>query len=285
MKNKILILGSQGTLGQALVSEFTNAGYDVVAWDKDNIDATSPELESKVLSINPNIIINSIAYNGVDKMETDEEFKKLGYLLNNIVPQKLAEISKKIDAVFVHYSTSYVFNGENKNGYKEDELPDPLDEYGKSKLKGEKSVIDVGGKYYIIRLARLFGIRGVSEMSKRTFVEIMMNEIDKKDLAVGNTEISSLTYAPDLANLTKYIIENNVPYGIYHGSNEGQCTWYEWAKEIFAILGKGPIVIPSEVSLTPKTTKHPQFSGLINTKLPKQRSWQEALAEFLKTQS
>ena len=282
MSKKVLILGSHGTLGQALVSEFQNGDYEVIAWDKDDIDATSSKLESKILSVNPEIIINSIAYNGVDKMETDEEFRKLGFLLNASVPQRLAEISKKIDAVFVHYSTSYIFNGENRDGYKESDLPDPLDKYGESKLEGEKSVERVDGKYYIVRLARLFGIRGASEMSKRTFVEIMMAEIDKKELEVRNTEVSSLTYAPDLAKMTKYIIENKVPYGIYHGANEGQCTWYEWAKEIFTILGKGPKVIPASVSLTPKTTKHPEYSGLINSKLPKQRTWQEALAEFLK---
>jgi dTDP-4-dehydrorhamnose reductase len=139
----------------------------------------------------------------------------------------------------------------------------------------------VGGKYYIIRLSRLFGIKGTSEMSKRTFVDIMMAEIDKEELEVGNTEVSSLTYAPDLAHLTRMIIEDGREPGIYHGSNEDQCTWYEWAKEIFHILGKGPKVIPAAHTLTPKTLKHPQYSGLINTKLPKQRSWQEALREFL----
>ncbi|HKC04933.1 MAG TPA: NAD(P)-dependent oxidoreductase [Patescibacteria group bacterium] len=282
MNQKVLILGSKGTLGQALVSEFKGNNYDVVAWDRENVDATSQELEPKILSINPKIIINSIAYNGVDKMETDEEFKKLGFLLNSTVPQKLAEISKKIDAVFVHYSTSYIFDGENKDGYKENDKPSPLDKYGESKLEGEKAVEKVDGKYYIIRLARLFGIKGASEMSKRTFVDIMMAEIEKKELEVGNTEVSSLTYAPDLAKLTKYIIEEKVPYGIYHGANYGQCTWYEWAREIFEILGRGPKVIPASVSLTPKTTKHPVYSGLINTKLPLQRSWQEALKDFLK---
>ncbi|MGA2910232.1 MAG: NAD(P)-dependent oxidoreductase [Candidatus Microgenomates bacterium] len=281
MFRKVLILGSQGTLGQALVTEFKNAKYNVLAWDKSDADVTSPKIDRKIGSIHPDIIINATAYNAVDKIETDEEAKKLAYLLNADAPAKLAKIAKDIDAIFIHYSTSYVFPGDDKRGYKEADKPAPIDEYGKSKLAGEIGVEKTRGKYYIIRLSRLFGIRGVSEMSKRTFVEIMLSEIDKKELEVGDTEVSSLTYAPDLARLTRDIIEEKKPWGIYHGENEGLCTWYEWAREIFSILGKGPMVIPAKHSLTPKTTKHPQYSGLINTKLPKQRSWQEALREFL----
>lgn len=281
MKKKVLILGSKGTLGQALVNEFSDSDYDVVAYDREELDVSSPDAKEKIKQLKPEIIINAVAYNAVGKMETDEDQRKIAFFLNAELPGILAQIAKDLNAVFVHYSTSYVFDGEKKEGYREDEKPNPIDLYGKSKAEGEKAVEDVGGNYYIIRLSRLFGKRGVSDMSKKTFVEIMQGEIEKETLEVGNTEVSSLTYAPDLAKLTKYIVENEVPSGIYHGSNEGMCTWYEWAVEIFKDMGKGPKVSPSPVSLTPITVKHPQFSGLVNTKLPKQRSWQEALAEFL----
>lgn len=278
---KVLILGAKGTLGQALVSELSNDNYDVVAYDREELDVTSVDALDKIKAIKPEIIINAIAYNAVGKMETDESQRKIAFFLNAELPGILAKVAKEMGSIFVHYSTSYVFDGEKKEGYTETESPNPVDLYGKSKTDGEKAVETFGEKYYIIRLSRLFGQRGVSDMSKRTFVEIMQAEVEKSELEVGDTEISSLTYAPDLAKLTKYIIESKVPFGIYHGANEGLCTWYEWAKEIFKDMGKGPKVIPSKVSLTPATVKHPQFSGLINTKLPKQRSWQEALAEFL----
>lgn len=278
---KILILGSKGTLGQALTKEFSTNEYEVLSYDKDELDVTSPDLEEKILENKPDLIINSIAYNAVAKMESDEKERDLAFFLNSKLPNILATIAKKIDATLVHYSTSYVFDGKKKEGYVESDTPNPIDLYGKSKAEGEKRVSDVGGKYYIIRLSRLFGQRGVSEMSKRTFVEIMQSEIEKQELEVGDTEISSMTYAPDLAKLTKYIVESEAPYGIYHGANEGMETWYEWAKEIFKDLGKGPKVIPAKKTLT-VGVEHPQFSGLINTKLTKQRSWQEALAEFLK---
>lgn len=278
---KILILGSKGTLGQALTKEFSTNEYEVLSYDKDELDVTSPDLEEKILENKPDLIINSIAYNAVAKMESDEKERDLAFFLNSKLPNILATIAKKIDATLVHYSTSYVFDGKKKEGYVESDTPNPIDLYGKSKAEGEKGVIDVDGKYYIIRLSRLFGQRGVSDMSKRTFVEIMQGELEKQELEVGDTEISSMTYAPDLAKLTKNIFEKEVAYGIYHGANEGMGTWYEWAVEIFKVLGKGPKVIPAKKTLT-VGVEHPQFSGLINTKLTKQRSWQEALAEFLK---
>ena len=280
---KVLILGSKGTLGQALVKEFSDPNYNVLSYDREDLDVTSPDLVEKIKTINPEIIINSVAYNAVGKMETDETQRKIAFFLNSELPGILASVAKEMGSIFVHYSTSYVFDGEKKEGYMESDTPNPIDLYGKSKAEGEKAVEAAGGNYYIIRLSRLFGKRGVSEMSKKTFVEIMQGEIEKETLEVGDTEISSLTYAPDLAKLTKYIIERGLPFGIYHGSNEGLCTWYEWASEIFKDMGRGPKVTPSKVSLTPGTVKHPQFSGLINTKLPKQRSWQEALSEFLTT--
>lgn len=278
---KVLILGSKGTLGQALVKEFSGNDYEVVAYDREELDVSSPGASEKIKQLKPEIIINSVAYNAVGKMETDEAQRKIAFFLNSELPGILASVAKDLGAIFVHYSTSYVFDGEKKEGYFEEDSPNPIDIYGKSKVEGEMAVEKSGDKYYIIRLSRLFGKRGISDMSKKTFVEIMQGEIEKTDLEVGDTEVSSLTYAPDLAKLTKYIIEKGLPFGIYHGSNEGMCTWYGWASEIFKDMGKGPKVTPSKVSLTPATVKHPQFSGLINTKLPKQRTWQEALKEFL----
>jgi len=282
MSKKVLIVGCNGTLGQALVSEFSRANYEVTAWDKADADASSPDIEPKIMSLKPEIIINATAYNAVDKAETDEKERELAFVINAEIPKRLSGVAKNIDAIFVHYSTNYVFSGDKKEGYTESDIPSPINKYGESKLAGEEAVKKVKGKYYILRLSRLFGKRGISEMSKRTFVEIMMAEIEKNELEVGNTEVSAITYAPDLAELTRKIIEEKIPFGVYHGANEGSCTWYEWAKEIFADLGKGPKVLSAPHSLTPKTTKHPVYATLLNTKLPKQRTWQEALKEFLK---
>jgi dTDP-4-dehydrorhamnose reductase len=284
MNKKVLIIGSQGTLGQVLLKEFGNNGYEVYGWDKDDLDVTSDEVEPKISKLAPGIILNAVAFNATDPMQIDDEAKKTGFLLNAEVPGKLAEIAKKIDAVFVHFSTDYVFGGQKKEGYSEEDTPDPISIYGESKYEGEQNVQKKGEKYYIIRLCRLFGDKGISLVSKRSFVEIMLGEIDKPELMVKDEEIGSPTYAEDAAKFTRLLIESNDKWGIYHGTNSGSCTWYGWAEEIFKLAGRGPKLIQGHAKDYHNPAPHPQFSILLNTKRPQQRSWQEALAEFMKIQ-
>ncbi|HKB88349.1 MAG TPA: NAD(P)-dependent oxidoreductase [Patescibacteria group bacterium] len=281
MNRKILILGSHGTLGQVLTAEFGKDGNIVTGWDRDELDITSNEAETKIAELNPDIIINATAYNATDPMQIDPEAKKVGFLMNSEVPGKLAGIAKKVDAIFIHYSTDYVFDGTKKDGYVETDMPNPISVYGESKYEGEKNAQKFDEKYYIIRLSRLFGEKGSSELSKRSFVEIMRGEIDKPKLMVKNEEVGSPTYAPDAAKFTKDLVDSNSPYGIYHGTNSGSCTWYEWAEEIFKDLGHGPKLIEGHAKDYNNPAPHPQFSILLNTKRPSQRSWQEALSEFL----
>jgi len=277
---KVLILGSQGTLGQALVSEFTNVGYDVTAWDRNDLDITTPEAPKKITDLDPEFIINATGYNAVDKAETSGEEKDLAFILNAEVPGKLAEVAKNLDAIFVNFSTDYVFDGKKKEGYTEIDIPQPLSVYGDSKYEGEKRVAEKGKKYYIVRLSRLFGEKGVSEASKRSFVDIMLSEIDKPELTVKDEEVSSPTYAPDLSKFVRELVESDLPWGIYHGTNSGSCTWYGWAEEIFKIKGKGPKLISGKASDYNNPAAHPAFSILLNTKRPKARTWQEALKAF-----
>ncbi len=278
---KILILGSQGTLGQVLLSEFNNNGNETVGWDREDVDITTVEVESKIIELKPDVILNATAYNAVDPMQIDEEARKVGFLMNAEVPGKLAKIAKEIDATFVHYSTDYVFDGKKEEGYNEEDTPNPISVYGESKYEGEKNVQKFGEKYYIIRLCRLFGEKGISAASKRSFVEIMRGEIEKEELMVKDEEIACPTYAPDAAKFTKELIESNSPWGIYHGTNSGSCTWYGWAEEIFKNLGKSPKMIKGCAKDYHNPAPHPQYSVLLNTKRPLQRSWQEALSEFL----
>jgi len=280
MSAKVLILGSRGTLGQELVRTFS-VGFQVTAWDKEDCDVTSPQIATQIIALKPDIIINTTAYNAVDKAETEEPEKQLAFLLNSQTPKNLAKIAKDAGAIFVHYSTDYVFAGDNPKGYREIDRPDPKSVYGQSKFAGEENVKKVGGNYYIIRLSRLFGIKGKSQSSKKSFVEIMLEKINDTELMVKQAEVSSPTYAPDLAKLTEYLIKSGLPRGIYHGANSGACTWFEWAQEIFKIMGKGPKLIPGKVTDYHNPAPRPAYSQLLNTKLPPQRSWQEALAEFI----
>ncbi len=280
---KILILGAKGTLGQELVKTFSKEN-EVLAWDREELDLLSPDAKVKVLAVEPKIIINATGYNAVDKAESDPLEKDLCYKINAEVPQMLAECAKELGATFVNYSTDYVFSGE-KGGYREDEQPDPNTEYGKSKLAGENNLQAVGGQYYIIRPSRIFGKPGNSAMSKKSFVDIMVEKKNDIEIKVVNDEYGSPTYAPDLAQFTKKLIEEKLPFGIYHGTNSGMCSWYEWAKEIFNILCVNPKLTPISGQEFIRPAKRPVNSSLVNTKFSLQRSWQSALKEYLENKT
>lgn len=279
---KVLILGAGGTLGGALVKEFGRAGYQVFGWDKQEAEVTDfALLETKIFSAKPDLLINAVAYNAVDAAENNVDEQKKAMLLNAEVPKQLAVLAEKLGAVFIHFSTDYVFDGTSKLGYAEDAMPAPASFYGQSKYAGEKNVADSGANYYLVRLSRLFGDKGASEASKKSFVDIMREKINEPLVKVVNEEISSPTYAPDLAKFVHALWKKNMPYGIYHGANSGQCAWFEFAQEIFKILNKEVNLQPVPASEFPRQAKRPNFSVLLNTKMPPQRDWRDALREYL----
>lgn len=281
MKVKVLIFGAKGTLGQELVREFFENNYNVVALDKEDLDITgSTELVSKIVDLKPNIIINASGYNAVDLAEKNENEKQMAYAINAEAPKTMANTAKKIGAIFVNYSTDFVFDGEKGSGYTEEDIPNPLSEYGKSKFLGEKNVQNTGGKFYIIRPSRIFGRLGKSG-GKKSFVEIMLEKKDLPEVRVVNDEQGSPTFAPDLAKFTREVIENNEPYGIYHGANEGGGSWYEWAEGIFTLVGNSPKLVAISSKEFNNPAKRPKNSSLINTKIKPLRHWREALKECL----
>lgn len=286
---KVLILGAQGNLGKQLVKVFEN-NYEVFAWDRKDLDITDKELVlGKVKSVKPDIIINSAAYNAVDKCETDAREFNLAKKINGVAVGYLARAALENDAVLVHYSSDYVFGGENKNGYKEDDEPNPISKYGETKLMGESEVLkykNQGLKYYIIRTSKLFGPQAASKASKPSFFDIMLKLAEsKKELDAVDEEVSCFTYTPDLAAATKNLLENKKPYGIYHIANGGHCAWYEAAKELFKIAGIDVKVSPVSADKFPRPAKRPKYSVLLNTKLDDLRNYKEALKEYLKIES
>ncbi len=314
---KILIIGVKGMLGQELVRVFSaDKNHEVFAWDQEEIDITDEaQVKEKIGGLKPEIIINAAAYNAVDKAEEPAEFEKVK-LLNGLAPGWLAEIAKEIPtnspfckrgvrgdlnppqpsfkkegenakgAIFVHYSTDYVFDGAKREGYKENDEPSPINNYGISKLMGEQAVQDIGGKFYLIRLQKLFGQSAKSVGAKKSFFEMMLALAEiKKEIEVIDEELANFTYAPDLAERTKYIIEQGLPFGIYHVTNEGApVTWFDAAKILFDMAGRNDVkLIPVSAERFPRPAPRPKFSILVNTKLPPLRPWPEALKEFLKS--
>lgn len=309
---KVLIIGSNGMLGQELVSIFkSDDDYRVTAWDFAQIDITNENIvKEKISKLLPDIILNAAAYNAVDACEKDKaEFEK-AKALNAKAPGFLAKIAKKIDATFVQYSTDYVFSGMPdipepagcggscgscslhdgfvpEIGFDENAIAEPISKYGKSKLMGEEAVQKNGEKYYIIRLSKLFGKPAKSKTAKKSFFDVML-EVGKKaaisgaEVKVVDEETSLFTYAPDLAKKTKEIIEAEKPFGIYHVANSGPCTWHDAVVELYKMAKLKVKVVPVGSDEFPRPAARPYVSTLINTKLNPLRSYKLALREYLK---
>lgn len=265
-------------LGQELAKVF--ADNEFFLWDKEELDITDVEMAAaKLAKLKPDLIINSAAYNNVDDCETNFE---LANKINSDGPQNLARIAKDLGATLVHYSTDYVFPGTNPEGYLENDQPEPRSKYAESKLGGE-AVLNLHDKVYLVRTSRLFGRPATSEGAKKSFVDVMLKlGREKESLDLVHEEYSNPTYVVDLAQRTKEILVGDYEPGIYHVVNEGACTWYEFANEIFKQAGINVKINPVGSDKFPRPAKRPAYSSLINTKLPKMRTWQEALSEYLR---
>lgn len=294
---KILILGSNGNLGQQLVKAFSE-GNNVIAWDRSEIDITDKALmQKKMHDIKPDVVINAAAYNAVDKCETDEKEFEFAQKLNGEAPSFLAEAVLAVGAILVHYSTDYVFGGhahhhqktmkeiKEQGGFMENDEQRPINKYGQSKLAGEQEIIKLSGKglkWYLIRTSKLFGPRGISDIAKPSFFDVMLKlSKEKSELDVVNDEVSCFTYTPDLAAMTRKLVDDNAGYGIYHIVNSYPCTWYKAAKELFKIAGINIKVNAVTSDKFPRPAKRPKYSVLLNTKIDSLRDWRDALRDYL----
>lgn len=273
--DKVVILGARGMVGGQLRKLLPEA----TSLDRDTLDATDESaLRHTLLELRPTVIINCIAYNDVDGAESNRD---AAFRLNETLPANLARISNELGALLIQYSTGYVF-GENQQSYNEDDTPHPLSIYAQSKLAGEQAVKNTAARYYIIRTNTVFGPAGESASSKTSFVDLMLNLAKTKtELKLVNDEVNSITYAPDLAKATIGMIETKPAYGIYHITNEGSASWYEFAQQIFSIKSTPITLLPVAGTEFPRPAKRAHRYVINNTKLPALRSWQSALQEYL----
>ncbi len=284
---KVLILGAKGNLGIQLVKIF-DEDCEVTAWDRDDVDVTDKEMVTKkIIDLKPNVIINATGYNAVDKCENDEAEFALAKKLNGDAVGYLADASMEVGAILVNFASDYVFKGDKKEGYKEDDETSPESKYAETKVMGEnelKSRSDKGLKWYLIRTSKLFGPKGESEGSKESFFDLILRlSKEKKEFnMVDGEEISCFTYTVDLARAIKKLIEKNYAYGIYHLVNSSPASWYDGAKFLFELKGITDVnLIPSKSADYPRPAKRPMFSVLLNTKFEQLREWKEALREYL----
>lgn len=278
----ILVLGAKGTLGQALV-EVLSASYKVTGYDRSDLDITSNgAVMEKVTTFKPDVIINAVAINVVDDIETDDQLFELAKEVNGYAVGRLAKLCKTLSIPLVHVSTDYVFDGENTEGYTEDASTQPISRYAETKLLGETEVLANTDAYYIVRISRLFGKKGSSESSKRSFVDLMLALAETKDhLDIVSDQFSCPSYAPDVATFIQKLLEEEQPFGIYHGANSGACSWYEWAEEVFRLKNITIDTARVDADHFPRAAKAPMHSELLSTKMPAQPTWQDALKRYI----
>ncbi len=277
---KILIIGSKGMLGQELAKVF--ADQELTLWDRDEIDITKPEdYGLKITEVGPDLIINAAAMNDVDGIEADDTMAKL---VNGNAVGSIADICSILGILMVHYSTDYVFAGTKKEGYTENDVPEPVSKYGETKLLGERVLKQTTSEYYLIRTSRLFGAASPMPGTKASFVDKILEKAKAGgEISLVDEEVSAPTYVVDLAKRTREILAARKPYGIYHVTNSGSCTWYGFGTKVLELAGLTVPVKAVPGSDFPRPAKRPAFSVLKNTKLEPMRPWEEALAEYLKT--
>jgi dTDP-4-dehydrorhamnose reductase len=251
-------------------------------WDREDVDVLDfPALRARISALSgiPEAIVNCVAFNDVDGAE---DRPQQAIALNQEFPGKLARFARELGIPLVHYSTNYVFDGV-QGEYIESDLPAPLSVYGRSKWGGEQLIAEAAGPCYIVRTAVIFGPKGESDLSKKSFVDLMRDLSAKRDTiqAVAD-EINSVTYAPDLAAATRALLEHRPAPGIYHLTNRGGASWFDLASEIFRVTGKTINLLPVPSTHFPRKAARPAKAILHNTRLALLRPWQDALAEFLR---
>lgn len=269
---KILVIGKRGMLGSAIYDEFSSRDVEVIGTTSEDLDVTDERLVMEYLmKVKPDVVINCTGYTNVEQAEEDyADAEKL----NADAVMYLAKTCKSIDASLVHFSTDYVFSGVD-DGYSEEAVLSPINNYGRSKALGERLLIDNMEKFYLIRLSWLFGPNG------NNFVTTMVRLGKERDeLSIVNDQFGKPTYTLDVAKMLPLILESEA-YGIYHLPNEGKTTWYRFALEIFKLNDINIKVLPITSDQFPMKAERPKNAYLINNSNFVMRPWEDALGEYI----
>lgn len=280
---RVLITGANGQLGTDLCQALKD--IEVIPLTHAELEITDMNsVKAAFTKHRPDVVINTAAYVRVDDCETEQD---RAFSVNALGACNVAMAAQELGAKLIHISTDYVFGGESEPRtapYTEFDTPIPPNLYGKSKLAGEEMVKHLWPKHFIIRSSALFGVAGASG-KEGNFVETMLRLAKERDeLRVVNDQVFSPTYTKDLARKIGQLIQTDY-YGIFHITNRGSCSWYEFAKEILRLAGLKTPVIPITSDQYPQKATRPHFSVLGNYQLrlvgmDDMRSWQEALKDY-----
>ena len=275
---KLLVTGVKGQLGHDIVNECKEKNIEAVGVDIEEMDITDAKKVAEVIKEgNYDAVIHCAAWTAVDKAEDEVE---LCTKVNVDGTRNIANICKELDIPMMYFSTDYVFDGQGETEWKEYDERDPLNEYGQTKYEGEL-IVETLPKHFIVRIAWVFGVNG------NNFIKTMLRLC--KELCAGcvvDDQIGSPTYTYDLSKLVVDMIQTD-KYGIYHATNEGLCSWYEFACEIFKQAGMSVEVTPVDSNAFPAKAKRPNNSRMSKAMLDKNGfehlpTWQDALSRYLK---
>lgn len=275
---KVLVTGVKGQLGYDVVKRLRQQEIECIGADICDFDITNKEqTKAYILEYMPTVVVHCSAYTAVDKAEDEKE---ICYRVNVEGTRNIAEVCKQIDAKMVYISTDYVFPGTGEQYYETGDQTDPLGVYGLTKLQGERVVTELMNKYFIVRISWVFGING------NNFVKTMLRlGKEKENLNVVSDQIGSPTYTSDLAILLCDMITTE-KYGVYHATNEGICSWAEFASEIFKIAGLETKVNPISSEEYPTKAIRPKNSRMSKEQLvmvgfQKLPHWKTALQNYI----
>lgn len=281
-KMKAIIIGSNGQLGADLTRVLPMQGVSVRPLTHQDLDvADSEQVDSVLGGARADVVINTAAFHKVEQCEKEPA---PSFAVNAIGAWNLAKACRQMNAVLVHFSTDYVFDGRQNTPYFESDLPGPLNVYGVSKLAGEGLVTLTWERSFVVRTCGLYGIAG-SRGKGGNFVEIMISKASKKEpIRVVEDQVLTPTFTRDLAEAISRLIQIE-RYGLYHISAEGQCSWYEFAREIFELEGLNVDIDPVSTKDFASPVCRPAYSVLSKRKLNSlgiaMPPWQEGLTSYL----
>lgn len=276
---KILVTGVNGQLGYDVVRKGLELGLDITGIGRKELDITKEEdVQAFINDLKPTVIIHCAAYTAVDKAEDD---KDTCWNVNVNGTQYLASAAKAVNAKFIYISTDYVFDGKGESPFSENDSPFPVGTYGLTKYEGEKKVQTIIDEHFIVRISWVFGVNG------NNFINTMLKLSESRnELNVVGDQIGSPTYTYDLAELLLDMIQSE-KYGIYHASNDGFCSWAEFAEEVFKQVGIDMKVNSISTEEYPTKAIRPKNSRMSKVKLLSNGfgllpSWQDATKRYLK---
>jgi dTDP-4-dehydrorhamnose reductase len=276
---RVLVTGANGQLGYDVIERLKKLNIEHIGVNRENFDLTNEEqTKSFILNYGPDVVIHCAAYTAVDKAEDERD---LCHAVNVLGTRYIAQACKELDAKMVYISTDYVFDGEKEEPYEVTDTPNPVNYYGLTKYLGEQEVQKNLDKFFIVRTSWVFGKNG------NNFVKTMLKlGQERKEIKVVCDQVGSPTYTYDLAKLLCDMIQTD-KYGVYHATNEGYCSWYEFACEIFKIAGMDDVkVIPIKSEEYPTKAVRPKYSRLLKDKLElkgfsRLPNWKDALERYI----